>query len=139
MNVRKISIPGYNFMTQQTAIQTLSSSKMNIEVKDVNDVSVIKCSDTLDFYTAPEFKKTINRLISLKKNIIILNLEKTSYIDSTGIGVLFSSMTDLKKNGGNFIISNMPKSIQKIFSITQVYTLFDIYETEEDALKSLNG
>lgn len=88
----------------------------------------------IDLYNAPEIKDTIQKLIDAQKYNIIINLEKVSYIDSSGIGALISSLSNLKKYQGGLKIINVYASVKKVFELTKLTSFFEIYDTEEEAL-----
>ena len=70
---------------------------MEINRRESADIVVLDISGEIDLYNAPEIKGTINQLIEDQKYNVIINLEKVSYIDSSGIGALISSLSSLKK------------------------------------------
>jgi len=65
---------------------------------------------------------------------VIINLEKVSYIDSSGIGALISSLSNLKKYQGGLKIINVYASVKKVFELTKLTSFFEIYESEGEAL-----
>lgn len=68
---------------------------------------------------------------------IILNLSKVSMMDSSGLGVLVSSYTSVQKKGGKLILAGLGKGLQNLIAITKLTRVFDIYESEEEAIQSL--
>ena len=83
---------------------------------------------------APEIKDIIQKLIEAQKYNVIINLEKVSYIDSSGIGALISSLSNLKKYQGGLKIINVYASVKKVFELTKLTSFFEIYESEGEAL-----
>lgn len=112
-------------------------SKIDIEIKTVNGISVVKLANIIDFYNAPLFKAVINKLIAQDKKSVLINLEKINHIDSSGIGALITSMKDLEKIGGSLKICGLDKPVKKIFDMTQAVTLFEIFDSEAEALKKI--
>lgn len=110
--------------------------EIDIDIKKINDVSVVKLGNMIDFYNAPVFKTIINSLIDEDKKSVIINLAKINHIDSSGIGALITSMIDFKKAGGSLKICSVNKPVMRIFEMTKAETLFEIYESEADALNS---
>ena len=70
---------------------------MEISQREADKVVILDIQGEIDLYNAPEIKDTIQKLIEAQKYNIIINLEKVSYIDSSGIGALISSLSNLKK------------------------------------------
>ncbi len=109
---------------------------LDINVRTVNGISVLELGDNIDFYNAPVFKGVINTLISQGKKLFIINLTKITHIDSSGIGALIATMLELEKMNGSLKVSGLGKSVKKVFDMTQAITLFEVYDTEEEALNS---
>jgi len=112
---------------------------MEIIIKTIKDISIINLEGEIDIYNVPKIKTAINELIELNKLRIVINFEKVPYIDSSGIGALISSRSDLKNKNGILKISNLNQNVTKIFDIMNLFTLFEIYATEEEAVKSFNN
>ena len=66
---------------------------MEIERRETNDIVVLDVNGEIDLYNAPEIKELINKLIEEQKYNVIINLDRVSYIDSSGIGALISSLS----------------------------------------------
>lgn len=110
--------------------------KLDIDIRTVNDISVLELGDNIDFYNAPVFKSVINSLIGQSKKLFIINLAKITHIDSSGIGALITTMLELEKMGGSLKVSGLSKPVKKVFDMTQAITLFEVFDTETEALGS---
>ena len=111
---------------------------MDITKRTKGEVVVLDIAVEIDLYNAPEIKDIINKLIEEQRYNVIINLEKVSYIDSSGIGALISSLSNLKKYQGGLKIINVYASVRKVFELTKLTSFFDIFDSEEDALESFN-
>jgi anti-sigma B factor antagonist len=69
------------------------------------------------------------------KNLLI-NLQDVTTIDSSGVGELVSSYTTVTNRGGKLKLANLPAKVADILQITQLITVFDVHEDEEEALKA---
>ncbi|MCS6984984.1 MAG: STAS domain-containing protein [Leptospiraceae bacterium] len=107
---------------------------MEISQREKDGIVILDIQGEIDLYNAPEIKDTIQKLIEAQKYNIIINLEKVSYIDSSGIGALISSLSNLKKYQGSLKIINVYASVKKVFELTKLTSFFEIYNSEEEAL-----
>jgi len=80
----------------------------------------------IDIYTSPKFKEDVLKSFDSKTTDIIINGEKLSYLDSTGLGVLISILKKLKDNEYKVYLLNIKPNIRKIFEITKLDKLFII-------------
>ena len=85
------------------------------------------------------FTNLIKELVDEGHVDIVLDLKKVRYINSTGLGILVSGLTTLKKNMGHMKICNLSDRIDRLFSVTSLTTVFPTFETLEDALASFDS
>ncbi|WP_411115818.1 STAS domain-containing protein [Streptomyces sp. 058-1L] len=67
---------------------------------------------------------------------ILLDLGSVTTIDSSGIGELVSAYTRATNRGAKLKLVNLPPKIYDLLAITQLITVFDVYDTEDEAVKS---
>lgn len=107
---------------------------MEISQREKDAITILDIQGEIDLYNAPEIKDIIQKLIEAQKYNVIINLEKVSYIDSSGIGAMISSLSNLKKYQGGLKIINVYASVKKVFELTKLTSFFEIYESEGEAL-----
>ena len=81
-------------------------------------------------------KDKINSLIQQGQKKLILNLEGVPYVDSAGLGEIVRTYTTVSRQGGNLKLLNLTKRIEDLLSITKLLTVFDTYESDQEALNS---
>ena len=67
---------------------------------------------------------------------LLINLGEVTTIDSSGVGELVSAYTTVTNRGGKLKLVNMPPKVSDILQITQLITVFEVFETEDEAVKS---
>ncbi len=97
---------------------------MEISSRENSGVIILDVNGEIDLYNAPEIKDLIAKYIEEKSYNIIINLDRVSYIDSSGIGALISSLTNLKKYQGGLKIINVSGPVRKIFELTKLTSFF---------------
>ena len=110
---------------------------MEIEKREEGTITILSIGGEVDLYNAPRLKEEIQGLIDAKKHKVIVNLDRVTYIDSSGIGALISSFSNLKKIEGTLRISNLTGSVRKVFELTKLTTFFQIDDTETDAISAM--
>jgi len=85
------------------------------------------------------FTNEIKELIEEGHVDLVLDLGKVRYINSTGLGILVSGLTTLKKTMGQMKICNLSDRIDRLFSVTSLTTIFPTFETVDDALASFDA
>jgi anti-sigma B factor antagonist len=72
------------------------------------------------------------------KNIII-NMSGVTTIDSSGVGELVSAYTTTMNRGAKLKLACLPNKVQDILVITQLITVFDVFDTEDEAVASFSS
>lgn len=67
---------------------------------------------------------------------ILINLTNVSTVDSSGIGEMVSAYTTVTNRGGQLKLVGLPPKVQDILQITQLITVFDVFESEDEAIDS---
>ena len=111
--------------------------ELNINERQAGDVTVLDMSGKITIGEGSvALRAAIRRLLEEGKKRILLNLAGISYVDSSGIGELVSSYTAINKEGGQLKLLNLTQKIQDLLTITKLLTVFDVYDSEADALNS---
>jgi anti-sigma B factor antagonist len=112
-------------------------AELNISERQVGDITVLDMDGKITIGEGSVALRTaIRRLLEEGKKKILLNLAKVGYIDSSGIGELVSSYTGITKEEGQLKLLNLTQKLQDLLTITKLLTVFDVYESEEEALAS---
>ena len=115
-------------------------AELNINERQAGDVTVLDMSGKITIGEGSVALRTaIRRLLEEGKKRILLNLAQVSYIDSSGIGELVSSFTAVKKEGGHLKLLKLTQKIQDLLAITKLLTVFDTYDSEQEAVQSFSA
>jgi len=107
--------------------------------RQVGDVTVIDAAGRLTLGEgASAFRDYIRDLSAKGSKKILLNLSDVSYIDSSGIGEMVSGFTTITNSGGKLKLLGLSKRVKDLLQITKLYTVFDAYEDEAEAVRSFN-
>lgn len=78
----------------------------------------------------------ITKLTAAGRNRIVLDLQNVDYIDSTGLGNLVISYTQVQKSGGALKLLNLNKRNVELLALTRLHTIFEVFAEETDAVNS---
>ncbi|MDQ6788320.1 MAG: STAS domain-containing protein [Acidobacteriota bacterium] len=114
-------------------------AELNITERQAGDVTILDMSGKVTIGEGSvALRTTIRRLLGEGKKKILLNLGQVGYVDSSGIGELVSSFTAVNKEGGTLKLLNLTQKIQDLLAITKLLTVFDVYDSESEALSSFS-
>jgi anti-sigma B factor antagonist len=112
-------------------------AELNITERQAGDVVVLDMTGRITIGEGSiALRSAIRRLLEEGKTKILLNLAGVGYIDSSGIGELVSSYTAIGKYSGQLKLLNLTQKLQDLLAITKLLTVFDVYESEAEALNS---
>jgi anti-sigma B factor antagonist len=100
---------------------------------------VVAVAGEIDLFTAPEMKATLIGAIDAGKTRIVVDLTKTTFLDSTALGVLIGAIKRLRARDGALTIVNTEATIAKTFEITGLDQIFTITDTREAAIAALDA
>lgn len=110
---------------------------MQIEERVVGDVTILDLKGKMTLGEGDEIlKEKVNSLISQGQKKLVLNLEAVPYIDSAGLGEIVRTYTTVSRQGGKLKLLNLTKRIQDLLAITKLLTVFETFESEQDAVGS---
>ena len=110
--------------------------QLKLGVRVVDGISIVDCRGRLLFGDeAGSLRDTVKNLLAENKSIII-NLGETTYIDSGGLGTLVGLYSSAQNAGGTVKLAKLQQRVIDLLQVTKLLTVFDVYDTEEDAVKS---
>jgi anti-sigma B factor antagonist len=104
-----------------------------------NDAYVISLAGEVDLYTAPEFKEQLLEVVGKGGKEVVVDLSRTTFIDSTTLGVLVGGIKRLRPTGGQLTLVCSDRNITKIFEITGLDKVFPIYASRTEAVENLGA
>jgi anti-sigma B factor antagonist len=112
---------------------------MQIEQRAVGDVMVLDLKGRVTLGEGDELlKDKVNSLLNQGQKKIVLNLAEVPYIDSAGLGEIVRTYTTVSRQGGSLKLLNLTKRITDLLSITTLLTVFEVFEAENEAVRSFS-
>ncbi len=102
-----------------------------------NGAYVIAVAGEADLYSAPELKRELDGAIDAGGKDIIVDLTKTTFIDSTALSVLVEATKRVRPEGGRLALVCIDQNLVKIFRITALDRLFPLFSSRDEAVQSL--
>ncbi|MBI2794639.1 MAG: STAS domain-containing protein [Ignavibacteria bacterium] len=84
---------------------------------------------------AMELAHLVRQCASEGKSTVILDLAEVLIMNSSGLGMLVSSLTSLKRQGAKLRLAAVPEKVESLLTMTQLKQIFDIYPTVSDAVE----
>lgn len=112
---------------------------MPINERKSNDVTILDLKGKITIGAAEEaLRDHIHKVLGAGATKVVLNLKDVTTIDSSGVGELVSAYTSAMNRGAKIKLAVLPPKINDILTITQLITVFDVYDTEDEAIRSFS-
>jgi anti-sigma B factor antagonist len=110
---------------------------MKSEIRDRGDVRVIALSGKITIGAGDvKLRELIQQSVEDGKTKLLLDLGGVSAIDSSGIGEMVACYTTVAKRDGQLKLLNLSPKINDILHVTQLITVFDVFDNEDEAVGS---
>jgi anti-sigma B factor antagonist len=112
---------------------------MTIEERPTEGVMILDLKGKLTIGEDVELvKDKINSLIQQGEKKLLLNLAEVPYVDSAGLGEIVRTYTTVNRQGGSLKLLHLTKRIEDLLAITKLLTVFDTFDSEQEAISSFS-
>lgn len=110
----------------------------HLELKNLGDgKAVATLIGRLDVAVSGEIEEQLMDAIDQHDiKFLLLNMDRVEYMSSSGFRVAIALLRRLKDKEGQLKLSNIRPAVKRIFDVIELTSLFEFYETEDEALKS---
>ena len=110
---------------------------LNIVEKELGDVTVLELAGRVTLgEESSQLRTKLKDFLSQGKTRLVLDLGDVTYIDSAGLGTLVAGFTSAQNQGANLKLAELTKRFREQLNITKLVTVFDVYDSVADAVKS---
>jgi anti-sigma B factor antagonist len=107
--------------------------------REVDGVSVVALDGRIVLgEESNALREKVKSLIADGKKKIVLNMNNVTFIDSAGLGTLVASHHSAKTQGAALKLCHLGSKFQEVLQITKLLTVFDVYNTEAEAVGSFS-
>jgi anti-sigma B factor antagonist len=109
------------------------SMELEISTTRDQDACIVRVGGEVDVYTSPSLKAALVAAVADGCRIVIVDLDKVGFIDSSGLGVLVGALRRAREADGDLRIVSARETVVKIFRITGLDRVFPVYSTLDEA------
>jgi anti-sigma B factor antagonist len=111
---------------------------LKIEKRLVDGVTIVSCHGRIMFgEEATTLRDNLKEALS-KTPKMVLNLAGVTYIDSGGLGTLVGVFSSGRATGADIKLTGLGQRLSDVLQITKLATVFEVFDTEEEALAALS-
>jgi anti-anti-sigma factor len=103
-----------------------------VETGEQGDTVTVTLSGDLDLSTAKRAEEAIEQAERGDSDLLVIDLRRLSFMDSTGLRVIVSADKRAKRAGRRAVIVQGPAAVRRVFEITRLAERLDIVDTPEE-------
>jgi anti-sigma B factor antagonist len=110
---------------------------MKSNARDLGDIRVLELGGKITIGSGDvKIRELIAQALEDGKQNILFDLGGVTAIDSSGIGEMVACYTTVTKRGGQLKLMHLSPKINDILQVTQLITVFDVFDDEREAVGS---
>ena len=111
---------------------------MNIQNKEIKDITIITIEGVIDTATAPKIMKHINDLISMGACKLVMDLTSVPYTSSAGLRVLLGTVKETRAKGGDLFLFGIQSDVEKVLRLSGFTSILKVFPDKNTALKNFS-
>lgn len=110
----------------------------HFDLSQIDQVTIVRFTDRriTDDINIEEFGSELNQLVEAGHRKLVLNFSHVEFLSSAALGKLISLDKRIRMAEGELKLSNIRPEIYEVFAITRLNEIFDIHDTELQALEA---
>lgn len=94
-------------------------------------IKIIQPSGIFDGTYALEFRQEIKEKITSDIEVVLIDFQNVTFMDSSGLGALVLALKTVRSQGGSMYLCNINEQIKMLFELTGMDRVFDVYANRQ--------
>lgn len=107
-------------------------SNFEVERRDGGQAVVIEVSGELDLASSPGLEQELERHVNSGTELLIVDLRRLEFMDSTGLSVLVRAHQQAVEAGRRFAVVRGPQQVQRLLSLTGVADRLTLVDSPDE-------
>lgn len=111
---------------------------LSITSRQSGTATIVDVAGEITLFNAPDLRKALMDSLKLQKAPrVIVNMTNAGYIDSAGVACLVEALKVARESKVGFALFGLNRVAKEVFELTRLIRVFDVYGTEEEALRGV--
>ncbi|MFQ5630602.1 MAG: STAS domain-containing protein [bacterium] len=111
---------------------------IEVSTQELGKAVVLFVTGDVDLYSSPEVRKELIALTEKKVKNILVDLNKVSYMDSSGVATLVEGLQQVGKYTGKLLLYGLDSVVKEVFELSRLDKVFDIYPDQDAAMEAIS-
>ena len=103
-------------------------SSLEITADQQDGQTRLALAGELDIASTPEFEEGLAKAESTEPGVLVLDLRKVEFIDSTGLRAVIAADERARNAGRRFVVVRGTAAVERVFSVTQLDQRLEIVD-----------
>lgn len=113
-----------------------ATGPVEVTTRQESGFTVVAVSGEVDLYSSPRMREAILAGVSRKNPRVVVDLQRVTYMDSSGIATLVEALQLTRKHSGRLVIAGLSERVREIFELARLESVFELSPSVADALKT---
>jgi anti-anti-sigma factor len=109
-------------------------SNFSVETRNGDHAVVIGVTGELDLASSPALEHELEAGVATQAEVVIVDLRRLEFMDSTGLSVLVRAHQRATENGQRFGVVRGPQQVQRLLSLTGVADRITLADSPDELL-----
>lgn len=111
---------------------------IEVSTRKVGKAVILSVSGDVDLYSSPEVRRQLIALTEKKVKHILIDLQKVSYMDSSGVATLVEGLQQIGKYKGKLMLFGLESAVKEVFELSRLDKVFEIYSDQDAAMEAIS-
>jgi anti-anti-sigma factor len=102
-------------------------------------VVLLKPQGSIDLQDGKAFSEKMAEIAPQANQLWVIDLAAVDFMDSSGLVSLVKAITSARQNSCRLVLCNVQTPVRLILELTQLDSVFEIFDTYEDILNGVNN
>ncbi|MEM6795464.1 MAG: STAS domain-containing protein [Acidobacteriota bacterium] len=112
---------------------------MRATFEQQQSMDVITLEGRLDAASAPELRKNLDQLLDAGRTLLIFDLERVDFVDSSGLSVFVNALQGARRAGGEISIAGPTSEVQSVLELTRLHKILPIFDDRAGAEAAMSA
>ncbi len=100
---------------------------------------VIQPAGILDSAKGSEFRQEIGEMVENGVNIVLIDFQDVTFMDSSGLGALVLALKTVRAAGGKLFICSINEQIRMLFELSSMDRVFQIFPNRDEFANTIGS
>ena len=110
---------------------------MKTSTRQIADATIVDVVGHIDLHSSSDLRKVLQETLRDKTALrVVVNLQRVDYMDSSGVAALVEGLKTSMGLNTRFVLCGLGPAVKEILKLTQLLSVFQVCESEEQALRA---